>query len=356
MMQAVQVPRPRLGENKLFKTCSRCKKSFLIATHFQSHWKPEGTKMCLKCRNGNKKSNNNPTGKRQKRKNIYLSQKRKTIENTRGCQWPEDCHFKFSDRLVICDQVGNIVIFDFDHILPKEKSFQVSKWYTTAKYNEQDLVNEISKCRILCRFHHRIHTQNQHNEKKKTRVYSEKCETVRQGKVIRKNKEKLCKLKLDIGKCEMCQREVLSKETPGFDFDHIDRVTKHHCISVMVYKGYAWENTILPEIEKCRLLCAICHVMHTQEQNGSLRNENENENISRKRKYYRLPGDSSKEELDICVKGERPTRDELYELVKKHTFAEVGKRYQVSRKTIVYWCKKEGIPHKRRKLMEEEFI
>ncbi len=162
------------------------------------------------------------------------------------------------------------------------------------------------------------------------------------------------KLKLNIGKCEICQREVSEAETPGFEFDHIDRVTKHRGISDLVRRSYAWENTILPEIEKCRLLCAICHVMHTQEQNGSLRNENEKEiNISRKRKYYNLPINRNKEELEICVKGERPTKEELYDLVKKHTFVEVGKRYRVSAKTIVNWCKKEGIPHKRRKLMEE---
>ncbi len=348
-MQAVHVARPRLAENELFKKCSKCKKSFLIATHFQSHMKPEGTKNCLKCRNVVTKYNNNPTCKRQKRKNIYLSHKRKTIENTRGCQWSEDCRFNFSERLVVCDEVHNIVIYEFDHL--KEKSFQVGRWLYTTKC-EQDLVDEISKCRILCRFHHQIHSQNQHNEKKKDRVYSEKHEAVRIGKVIRKNKEKLRKLKLDIGKCQICQREVLPEETPGFDFDHIDRVTKHRGISVLVCSGYAWENTILPEIEKCRLVCAICHIMHTQEQYGSLRDEKEI-NISRKRKHLYIPRDFSKEELEICVKGERPSRDELYDLVLKYTFVEVGKRYQVSRTTIIRWCKKEGIPHKRRKLMEE---
>ncbi len=348
-MQAVPVPRPRLSENELLKTCSKCKHSFFFETHFQSILKPEGTKQCLKCRNVSIKSNNNPTSVNQKRKNIYLSHKRKTVEKSRGCQWSEDCRFKFSDRLVVCDEVDNLVIYEFDHILPNEKSFCVSDWYKTAKC-EQDLCDEIAKCRILCRFHHRIHSQNQHNEKKKKRVYSEKCKVVQLRKIVRKNKEKLRKLKLDIGKCETCQRPVLEAETPGFEFDHIDRVTKHYEISFLVCKGYAWENNILPEIDKCRLVCAICHVMHTQEQNK------DEKRICRKRKYYYLPRDRTKEELDICLKGERPTKDDLYDLVKKYTFTEVGKRYQVSGRTIINWCKKEGIPHKRRKLMEEEFI
>ncbi len=335
------------NEKELCKTCSNCKKSFLIEINFQSNLRPEGTKMCLKCRNGSKKCHNNPTNKCQKRKNIYLSHKRRTIENTRGCQWSEGCRFDFSDKLetfVVCDEVDNIVIYEFDHL--KEKSFCVSQWFQTTKC-EQDLCDEIAKCRILCRFHHQIHSQNQHNEKKKKRVYSEKGKTVQKGKDVRKNKEKLHKFKLNIGKCQMCQRAVLSEETPGFDFDHIDRVSKHRSISFLVCNGYAWENTILPEIEKCRLLCAICHVMHTQEQCK------DEKRVSRKRKHYRLPRDSSKEELDICLKGERPTRDELYDLVLKYTFVEVGKRYQVCDQTIINWCKKEGIPHKRQKLMEE---
>ncbi len=169
MMQGGQT-----GRNELFKTCFRCEKSFLIATHFQSHKKPEATKWCLKCRNGNIKSQNNPTGKRQKRKNIYLSHKMKTIENSRGCQWSEDCRFKFSDRL----EVDNIVIYEFDHL--KEKSFLVSEWLYTAKC-EQELLDEISKCRILCRFHHRIHYQNQIKEKKKTKIYSETRNAIKQG-------------------------------------------------------------------------------------------------------------------------------------------------------------------------------
>ncbi len=348
MMQAVHV-----AENELFKKCLRCKHSFLIETHFQSNIKPE-TKTCLECRNRSKKSKNNPTSKYQKRKNIYLSQKRKTIEKSRGCQWSEGCRFDFSERLetfLVCDEVDNLVIYEFDHL--KEKSFCVSDWYRSSrKYNEQDLLDEISKCRILCRFHHRIHSQNQINEKKKKRVYSENIWTVQKGNLIKKNKEKLHKLKLDIGKCETCQRPVSESETSGFDFDHIDRVTKHCGISDMVCRGYEWENTVLPEIEKCRLICAICHMMHTQEQNGSLRNENE-KGVYRKRKYYRLPHDSPKEELEICVKGERPSKDDLYDLVKKNTFVEVGKRYQVRDQTIIRWCKKEGIPHKRRKLMQE---
>ncbi len=65
------------------KKCSHCKRTFLISTHFQSFKKPEGTKMCLKCRNGSIKSRKKPTSAVQKRRKFYLFYKRNKIENSR---------------------------------------------------------------------------------------------------------------------------------------------------------------------------------------------------------------------------------------------------------------------------------
>ncbi len=339
----------------LEKQCSQCKKTFLISTHFQSSRRPEGTKMCLKCRKLAIKYTNKPTSAGQKRRDIYFSHKKKEIEKSRGCQWPTGCRFNFSDQLetfIVCDEVENISIFEFDHV--KEKLFKMSQWdnYHT-KYNEQDLVDEIAKCRILCAFHHRIHSQNQRSEKKKNKSdYSDNEHALYRRKKKRKNKEKLQKLKLDFGKCLLCQNPVLEGETAGFDFDHIDRLQKHRTISEMVHSGYSWEHSIFPEIEKCRLLCAICHVIHTQEQNMQTRNENV-AIVCRKRKRYHLPLNRNKKKLEIHENGERPTKEELHKLVKRRTFVDVGKMYGVEPSTIIYWCKKQGIPHKRIKLMEE---
>ena len=332
------------------KHCSKCKKDFLVSTHFQSRLKT-GTKYCKLCRDQNNKCRNNPTSARSKRQKIYLSHKRNQTEKSRGCQWI-GCRFNFSDEpetFIVCENVQNIVIFEFDHITPQEKLFHVSHWYNSKK-TEQELIDEISKCRILCSFHHHIHSQNQRTEKKKNKSdYSNRIATVQLRKRNRENYDKLNELKLDIGKCEICKRIVLERETSGFDFDHIDQTEKHHAISKMVSFGYSWENTILPEIDKCRLLCANCHRIHTQEQNMQSKNENVTI-VSRKRKRYQLP--RNKEELEIRDKGERPTKDELYALVLKYTFVDVGKPYGVTDQTIINWCKKEKIPHTRRQLME----
>ena len=337
-MQAVQV-----AKNEKEKECSKC----LIETDFQSRMRAEGTKQCKICRCRNTKYNNNPTSAQQKRINLYLAHKKNEIEKSRGCQWPNGCRFNFSDKLLcdenktfaVCDEIENMVIFEFDHI--EEKLFCVSEWVYGSR-EEQELLDEMSKCRILCRFHHQIHSNDQRNEKKKNKVYSDTKDAIRSRKRKRENAKKLKKLKLDterFGKCVLCEYPVLEGETTGFDFDHIDPHGKHSGISYLVRIGYSWEHSILPEIGKCRLLCANCHALHTQEQKKPGIQKN----------IYRNKLPQNKEEMEIAEKGTRPTKNEL---VLKYSFVDVGKRYGVTDMTIIRWCKNEGIPHKRRKLMD----
>ena len=155
------------------KKCQMCKKTFLIETHFRSIVKCEATKMCKLCRDNQIKYKNKSTSTSQKRRNIYLSHKKKKIEKTRGCEWAAGCRFNFSDKrsetFVVCEEVPNIVIFEFDHLSPEEKSFCVSNWTNNRKYTVKDLIDENAKCRILCRFHHKIHSHIQRTENKKNK-------------------------------------------------------------------------------------------------------------------------------------------------------------------------------------------
>ena len=51
---------------------------------------------------------------------------------------------------------------EFDHIDPKTKSFNVSAMMYHSKYSLEQVKEEIAKCRVLCRFCHRIQTKRQH--------------------------------------------------------------------------------------------------------------------------------------------------------------------------------------------------
>lgn len=48
------------------------------------------------------------------------------------------------------------------------------------------------------------------------------------------------------------------------------------------------------------------------------------------------------------VKHERPNKDKLKELVRKLTFVEIGRMYNVSDNTIKKWCKYENIPYRKK--------
>ena len=252
----------------------------------------------------------------------------------------------------------NIIILEFDHLEQFEKLFQISKWAGSSK-NESDLMCESGKCRILCSFHHQINSQIQKNEKKqkKNRLHRhyQQCTTTKKSTKKSEKNTRFGGPNKQFGKCEICERPVtpvLPGETAGFDFDHIEPFTKHRGISHM--GAYSWENSILPEIAKCRLLCSNCHKLHTEKQLQTRTQENV---VYHKRKRYRLPRNINEE---IKINGEwPPTREELYALVLKNSFVDdsyvrsygVGKMYGVYNRKIQRKCKKYGIPHVRRKLM-----
>ena len=47
-------------------------------------------------------------------------------------------------------------------------------------------------------------------------------------------------------------------------------------------------------------------------------------------------------------KVDRPSKEQLWEMVKEYTFEDIGKKYNVSSKSIVKWCKWYGLPHRKK--------
>lgn len=54
-----------------------------------------------------------------------------------------------------------------------------------------------------------------------------------------------------------------SFEPVDLDFDHLDANFKKGNVSDLIRSDYAW-STIKEEIDKCRVICKICHARHSR--------------------------------------------------------------------------------------------
>ena len=76
----------------------------------------------------------------------------------------------------------------------------------------------------------------------------------------RRLKAKINAIKLELG-CEICG---YNEHVAALDFDHLDPSKKEFNIGVAAQESKGW-GRIQAEIEKCRVLCANCHRIHTYE-------------------------------------------------------------------------------------------
>lgn len=98
---------------------------------------------------------------------------------------------------------------------------------------------------------------------------------VKQKKASRKvryeeQKEAINRIKLEAG-CSVCGfgKHKYAKKWQKhiamlLEFDHIDRATKKYNVCDMA--NYSWAE-VKKEIDKCRVLCKVCHCKHTGKQN-----------------------------------------------------------------------------------------
>ena len=135
------------------------------------------TKTCIFCRKNIHERRINPNSKLFQRRKYYFEYREKIFKEKGGCE--------------IC-KIMDIEVLEFDHF--GLTLFQVSKWYTSFKYDEKDLEKEVDKTRILCRFHHNIHYKLQMQSKK---VESETW----RNKFINKKRQKIIEIKLENVKC-----------------------------------------------------------------------------------------------------------------------------------------------------------
>lgn len=66
---------------------------------------------------------------------------------------------------------------------------------------------------------------------------------------------------LKLHPCEECGESRI----PCLQFDHLDQSNKYSPVSNLIKNAYSLIK-IMEEIEKCRVLCANCHAIHTAKQ------------------------------------------------------------------------------------------
>lgn len=179
-------------------------------------------------------------------------------------------------------------------------------------------------------------------------------------------------------KCCLCGYD---KVQDALEFHHINPEEKEYAIAK---NGTCHDlEKDLAEIKKCILVCSNCHReihknLYSEEELREKQNYNEEianqlrkdkENLLEKKEYYciscgkKLSGKTISNLCEICYKKttrkiERPSREELKNLIRQKPFTQIGLLYGVSDNAVRKWCISEGLPSKKteiKKYSEEEW-
>lgn len=170
------------------------------------------------------------------------------------------------------------------------------------------------------------------------------------------------------GKCCICG---YNKTNSALEFHHIDPKEKEYGIA----QGGTCHDLEkdLQEIQKCILVCANCHReihdgLYNEEQlkslqvyNKEIANQLRQDKINLQTKTIHICTSCGREisrysKSGLCEKCvrktsrivERPSREELKDLIRNKPFTQIGKIYGVSDKAIVKWCKIENLPSRKK--------
>lgn len=188
-----------------------------------------------------------------------------------------------------------------------------------------------------------------------------------------KNSEYVCnhvkKRKKDLvslfgGRCCICGFDAFQE---ALEFHHVNPQNKSFGLTDSNAVTKALESQ-LEEARKCVLLCANCHrgvhAGYLELPLGaelSFNEERAQELIKEKqKKIYRCErcGAEITHKAKLCVecaslvsrKVDRPSRDELKNLIREKPFTHIAKDYSVSDNAIRRWCDSYGLPSKKKEI------
>jgi len=138
-----------------------------------------------------------------------------------------------------CDRQFPPCCMDFDHLPGTAKSAPVGNLCRSPKHK---LLEEISKCELVCKVCHRLRTAARRPPRKRMNP------TVEERIVF-----------LEQAKARSCADCGQTHSPSAMDFHHIDSSTKSKGIAALVRQ--ASRKRLEEEIRKCVLLCANCHAL-----------------------------------------------------------------------------------------------
>lgn len=147
-------------------------------------------------------------------------------------------------------------VYDCHHKNSEEKMYNVAslrhKNWTTI------VIPELLKCSLVCRNCHRVLTQQIARSKPNREKYCDYMDNRRD------NHKQKC-VDYAGGECQICNLRTTNYAV--YDFHHVNPATKIYNIGPLNSKD--WEEVVQPELNKCALLCANCHVsLHTGRHNS----------------------------------------------------------------------------------------
>lgn len=140
-----------------------------------------------------------------------------------------------------CGKIYEPYCMDYDHLKDKVESISRMVLNHTPK---QKILEEIKKCELVCVLCHNIRTYKRLQQKFSNKNTNKSKIFIRNISIINEAKSKpcnICNVQYDL--CNM-------------QFDHIDTANK---IANICNLKKSSEEELRSEIEKCQILCALCH-------------------------------------------------------------------------------------------------
>ena len=156
------------------------------------------------------------------------------------------------------------------------------------------------------------------------------------------------------GKCVLCGYD---KCLAALEFHHVDKSTKTRQLSGSI--RYSWESDV-EEVKKCALVCSNCHKEIeafglTVETTFDEERYQEITSLKENKKYVcKKCGKEISSTSTYCQdcwsllnrRVERPSREEMKQLIRNNSFKSLAKMFGVADNTIRRWCKDYQLPYR----------